>query len=143
VLTSSIRSWLLTQPAVTGVVGARVFVDDVPENTPQPYVIITGIGDDENITLGGDNVPTGGLFTAEIDIDAKASTRGGANALGDAIGSTNFRNFSGSLGGGLETVDAVESTGKVDGKDTEPLFANDQAFFRRTLSFTVYYRPLA
>lgn len=144
-ITAAIRSWLLTQAPVTAIVGTNgVFVDDVPQGTTPStpkYLIITRIDDDENITLDGGNLPPNGLFTAEVDIDAKANTRGDASTLGDAVNPL-FRNFSGSLGGGLETVQAVEKIGDTDAKDADPLFAGDQSFFRRTLSYRVYYRPL-
>ena len=143
---AAIRSWLLTQYQVTNLVGATgVFVDDVPQNTTPAspnFIVVSVISKDENITLDGGNVPSGGLFTAEIDIDCKGRTRAAASALGDAI-TPLFRNFSGSLGGGLETVNAVESIGDANAKDPDPLYAGDQSFFRRTLSYQVYYRPLA
>lgn len=139
---AAIRAWLLTQGTVTAIVGQKVFVDDVPEGTLDPYLIVAAITNDENVTLDGRPAASGAMCTDEVDIDSKARTRYGADLLASAVAALGFRDFKGSLGAGLETVLAVESQGLTKAKDPA-IFADDAAFFRSTLSFNVFYRPLA
>lgn len=96
-----LRTWLIANVAeVAALDGLKVHVTNAEQGTNTDHVVIEGDGEDPHNHLGG----VGGLKSARVDIDCKASTPDAADDLAAAI-ERDLEPYTGAMD--TITVDAV------------------------------------
>lgn len=77
----AVRTYLLTKSGVTTLVNQRIYPDVLPQNAKLPAVVFFVVSNHPEHHMGGGST----LTQARVQVDCYASTRLGANALGEAI----------------------------------------------------------
>lgn len=111
------------------------YVSRAPQGAPLSYLLLTRMDQDDNESLAGTG-GSGWLYSAEVDVDAKANTYEKADALAKAVNDF-FRNYSGTVGG--VTIEAVIKQGQQDGYEDLGNSA-DQGRHIVTLDYQVQFR---
>ena len=78
----AVRSVLLADATVAGIVGVKVHPEPAPQGTVAPFIVLRVISDVPLNDLGGN---TSGTFNATVQVDAYAKTRTAARQLGAAV----------------------------------------------------------
>lgn len=107
---TAVRSLLMADPVVSGLVGARIY-SGVPAQRPTfPYITIHEIDTVSDLTLGGDAV---GPNTMRVQVDCWAQAGAGsagydnAKALGQAVNGSDDQSIRGPLHGFRGTRDGL------------------------------------
>jgi hypothetical protein len=79
-----VRAFLLAIPAVTDIVGERIFPAPAPQNTASPFVTFSRITADRNYTIYGPDKLTGGLL--QIDCWSDAPEYQGSYRIAKSLG---------------------------------------------------------
>lgn len=133
-ITTSLRTLLLSQVAITNRTGTRIFVTKADQNTASPYIVITRISHDPLKALDG----TTGLRFTDVDIDCCATDYPTAVAVADAVREF-LKDYSGSAGN--ETINAV----LLNDEDDDFIIAGDgrdAGYHMVTLDFQIQHTPL-
>lgn len=79
---SGLVALLSGEATITAICSTRVYVVKAPEKAPLPYIVITQMGSEENVSIDG---ASGQLRFLTFDIDCKAKTSVQAESLGNAV----------------------------------------------------------
>ena len=91
---SGLVALLSTEATITAICGTRVYVTKAPQKAVFPYVIITQMSSQENVSLDG---ASGKLRFITFDIDCKSKTSVQAESLGNAV-RTFIQDYTGAAG---------------------------------------------
>jgi hypothetical protein len=80
----AIRSWLLTKPSLTNVIGQRFYADILPQNPTLPAVTFSKVHTRHDHTLSN----LAGVAHSRIQFDCYATTRAVANQIAELIRKT-------------------------------------------------------
>lgn len=126
---AGLRAALLAESTVTAIT-SNVFVTSIPQDKGLPAIVLIKTNENPNNHLGG----AGDMRTADFDIECRATTPGGAIALGDAVTAA-FEDFTGAMGD--HTCKASYYLDSED--DHEDLGDGSQGQYITTLYFQFQY----
>ena len=127
---------LLNQSQIVAVTGAKIYLDEAPQNTGLPYVVITEMDTDGNTSLDGG---TDNLQFVAYDVDCYGATRTRARDLAKLIRDF-IKDFAGATGG-TQTIKAVVMNGEASDR-IPPTDGKGPSTFVRTLDFTIQFNPV-
>lgn len=124
------KSVIVTIPAITALVGQRIYLQRVDQNAGVPHVLLELLEEGQDYTHSG---PTG-LFDAHVRITARAATDAAAFTAADAIARA-LQNWTGEAGGcRVQMTEHFNSYGGFD---------KDNGLFTQALEFTSFYTRLS
>jgi hypothetical protein len=91
----ALRGWLLSRPALTSVIGQRLYTDILPQNPVLPAVTFSKIYTSHDHTLSN----LSGVAHTRFQFDCYATTRAAANQIAEIIRSTGIVSRRGMTGG--------------------------------------------
>jgi len=127
---------LLNQSQIIAVVGSRIYLDEAPQTATLPYVVITEMDVDGNVSLDGG---TDNLQFVNYDVDCYGATRTKARDLAKLIRDF-IKDFSGETGG-TQTIKAVVMNGEASDR-IPPTDGKGPSTFVRTLDITIQFNPV-
>lgn len=130
-----LRTLLLAQADISAAAVGGVHIDEAPQGTALPYVVITEMDVEGNTTLDGD---TDDLQFVTYDLDCYGQTQKKAKNLRTLIRSF-LADFTGPTGG-TETIAAVVVNGSASDR-IPPTDGKGPSTYVRTLDLTVQYNP--
>lgn len=132
-ISAAIRTRLLANGTVAGLVGTRITSDVLPQGSAMPAITYEVVDTLPSETLAA----IADVSRARVQVDCFAASREGANALADAV-RLSLQMFRGSIGdqfiNGIQMV-----TGEIQTVDRSKA-GTDQRRFITTQDFYVFYR---
>jgi len=89
-----ILSLLVNTPAISAIVGARIYINKAPQRAAVPYLILSQLSSEEYLSLDS---TTSNLRGIVVDIDCKGRTFPEAQSLAEAV-KTKLTDYSGAAG---------------------------------------------
>lgn len=130
-LEKAIRSVLVNDNTVSGIVSARVYPQRRPMSTSVPALIYQNVSSETNQAVA----TQGGIKRTRLSIECIDSTYGATKTLRNAVESA-LINYTGTLEG--ETIHSLRLESAVDIDETnEP--AGDFGYFRTILDFVIWH----
>lgn len=128
----AVAKYLLTQTAITDLVGTRIYPDVLPEACTLPAIVYSEISDNDNYHLSG-------VCTAaecRVQIDCYGATRASANAVGrkvrEIIGNGTSREM-----GGMQVLSCHSENGHT--MQEQPVNGTDNWRYVRSRDFLIIY----
>lgn len=131
---TGLRKLLLTSPAITNIVGQRIYTEVADQNAVLPYIVLTKISSDFLNTLDGAT----GMEFKDFDFDCYGKTDVQSRTLANTV-KTFIRNYTGPAGLD-DTVEAVLLNGESD-EHIPPQDGKSVGTFLTTLDFQIQYTP--
>ena len=132
-ISEGLQTYLLGLPALAALVADRVYVNVIPQGASKPLVLVTRLDEDPHLTLED----SGGMRTAEFDIDAYASTPGKAGQVIGVIRGE-IDDYKGAMGD--ETCDGVWIQDESD-SIVPPQHGSGASSHVTTLNLRIDYQP--
>jgi len=130
-LEKAVRSVLVNDATVSGIVSARVYPQRRPMSTSVPALVYQNVHGETNQALA----TQGGMQRTRLSIECIDSTYGGTKTLRNAVEGA-LINYSGTLEG--ETIHSLRLESAVDIDETnEP--GGEFGYFRTILDFVIWH----
>jgi len=131
-LEKAVRSILIADGTVTGLVSSRVFPQRRPQGTAVPAIVYQNIFEETNEALA----TQGGIRRTRLSVEVFDKTYGDTKTLRNAVESA-LINYTGTTEG--ETINSLRLESAVDIDETnEP--GSDFGFFRTILDFVIWHQ---
>jgi len=131
-LEKAVRSILIADGTVTGLVSSRVFPQRRPQGTAVPAIVYQNIFEETNEALA----TQGGIRRTRLSVEVFDKTYGDTKTLRNAVESA-LINYTGTTEG--ETINSLRLESAVDIDETnEP--GGDFGFFRTILDFVIWHQ---
>ena len=131
-LEKAVRSILIADATVTGLVASRVYPQRRPQGTAVPAIVYQNVFQATNEALA----TQGGIKRTRLSVEVFDKTYGATKTLRNAVESA-LINYTGTTEG--ETIDSLRLESAVDLDETnEP--AGDFGYFRTILDFVIWHQ---
>ena len=131
-LEKAVRSILIADGTVTGLVSSRVYPQRRPQGTAVPAIVYQNIFEETNEALA----TQGGIKRTRLSVEVFDKTYGATKTLRNAVESA-LINYTGTTEG--ETIDSLRLESAVDLDElNEP--ASDFGYFRTILDFVIWHQ---
>ena len=131
-LEKAVRSILIADGTVTGLVSSRVYPQRRPQGTAVPAIVYQNVFQATNEALA----TQGGIKRTRLSVEVFDKTYGATKTLRNAVESA-LINYTGTTEG--ETIDSLRLESAVDIDETnEP--AGDFGYFRTILDFVIWHQ---
>jgi hypothetical protein len=80
-VSEAVRLFMLSKPAITDLIGSRIYADIVPQNAPLPSVAMSKVSTRHDHTLSN----FAGMAHCRVQFDCYASTRAVANEVAELL----------------------------------------------------------
>jgi gamma-glutamyltranspeptidase len=131
-LEKAVRSILIADSTVTGLVASRVYPQRRPQGTAVPAIVYQNVFQATNEALA----TQGGIKRTRLSVEVFDKTYGATKTLRNAVESA-LINYTGTTEG--ETIDSLRLESAVDIDETnEP--AGDFGYFRTILDFVIWHQ---
>ena len=131
-LEKAVRSILIADATVTGLVASRVYPQRRPMGTAVPAIVYSSVFQETNEALA----TQGGIKRTRLSVEVFDKTYGDTKTLRNAVESA-LINYTGTTQG--ETIDSLRLESAVDIDETnEP--AGDFGYFRTILDFVIWHK---
>lgn len=124
---------LRAESTISALVGTRVYPHHAPQTAALPYIVVTQMASNENLTMDGST----GLRMVEFEVDCKADRATESRTLSKTV-RTFIDDYSGTAGN--ETIDAV----LVNDESTQyepPSDGSDRGIYTTILDLMIQYTP--
>jgi gamma-glutamyltranspeptidase len=131
-LEKAVRSILIADATVTGLVASRVYPQRRPQGTAVPAIVYSNVFQETNEALA----TQGGIKRTRLSVEVFDKTYGDTKTLRNAVESA-LINYTGTTQG--ETIDSLRLESTVD-IDESNVPAGDFGYFRTILDFVIWHK---
>ena len=131
-LEKAVRSILIADGTVTGLVASRVYPQSRPMGTAVPAIVYQNVFEETNQALA----TQGGIKRTRLSVEVFDTTYGATKTLRNAVESA-LTNYTGTTEG--ETINSLRLESAVD-LDEADVPAGDFGYFRTILDFVIWHQ---